>query len=58
MVFGAKYEKCFDNCAKCEKCTDKIQALERLKDESKKNAQREEFRQETTMPLHDETKEE
>ena len=50
-------KKQFDNCAKYEQWIDKIQALERLKDENKKNTQTqtEEFRQDLTITPHCET---
>lgn len=46
-------------CAKYEKWIDKIQTLERLINENRKNAQTEteQFRQEPTVPLHDESEE-
>lgn len=46
-------------CAKYEKWIDKIQTLERLINENRKNAQTEteQFRQEPTAPLHHESEE-
>ena len=52
-------KKWFDNCGKYEKWIDKIQALERLKDENKKNTQTQRNLDKNFAyhPPHDETEE-